>query len=219
MAIEREEREATKSIELGLGRSIQKGDDIGLAAPTKWPELKVPDSHASLVVRMALAEKSLAEAQSTAAQSEIWPDVRIGPSFEREIESEKNSFGVAFGVTIPIWNSNRPARELAQARLAFSSRLSDAARTGAARQFELTVHAYKTSTTLLAQSETLESISRSLRNSERVFSRGLIPPPSMIEMYRSSMDLIEEIHKNELVAFTAWSTLHLSTDLNSMELP
>lgn len=220
LSIEREYQKASAFIEAAIGRSLNKNDHISVGTFKKWPTLNLgASSSQTAALRVSIAELELAKAELKAAQSESWPDFRLGPSFERQPERSENSWGLKVGVTLPLWNMNGAGRDLAKARMNSAQATLEATKRQQLSQLEILQKQYAELTKILGETEPVSEIIRSVKDSERLFDRALISPASLIEMYRSTFELIEEIHRNEIQAMLAWSTVENLNGTFPKELP
>tara|TARA_B110001454_G_scaffold219192_1_gene251167 strand:- start:53500 stop:54705 length:1206 start_codon:yes stop_codon:yes gene_type:complete len=219
MELEKDIQKVTKAIEFSIGRPIKASDKLGLAPLDKWPKFDVLNIENLLEIRLAKAQQKFAQAESSLANSESWPDFKIGPSYEHESESKETSWGIKAGVTIPLWNQNQGGRNLAQAKLNAKKLTTEAIKKRIQQDFEILRASYHKVVQKLEKNLKSELIVNSIKESESSFSRGLIPPTSLIETYRSSMELVEQTHHAELSAWQMWVRLQYLTNSSSVELP
>ncbi len=220
LSIENDYQKAVAFVEAAIGRPISKSDHISVGTFRKWPTLDMTmlnKQTASLQVSMA--ELKLAESELKAAQSESWPDFRIGPSMETQPERSETSFGVKLGITLPLWNLNGGGRDLARARLNSAEAATEATKRQQTSQFDVLQKQYAALTKILNDTEPVSEIVNSTKDSERLFDRALISPASLIETYRSTFELVEEIHRNEIQAMLIWSTVESLNGTFLKELP
>lgn len=218
--IENDFQKTSGFIEAALGRPIAKADRIAVGSFRKWPALDTSIANGQTAsFRVSLAELKLAESELSAAQSESWPDFRIGPSMEKQPDQSETSWGVKLGVTLPLWNLNGAGRDLAKARLKSAESAIEATKRQHTSQFDVLQKQYAALTRVLAGTESVSEIVSSVKDSERLFERALISPASLIETYRSTFELIEEIHRNEIQAMLIWSTAENLKGTFPKELP
>lgn len=208
LSIERDYQKTNASIEAAIGRALTKNDQVFVGTFKEWPSLDITSlNNQTAAQRISLAELEVAKAELKAAQSESWPDFRLGPSVERLPEQNETSWGIKLGMTLPLWNLNGAGRELAKIRM--SSTEASLAATKRQQQSELDAlqKQYVELTKILSETEPVSEVILSVKESERLFDRLLISPGSLIEMYRSTFELVEEIHKNEVQAMLTWLTV------------
>lgn len=220
LSIERDFQKANGFIEAAIGRPLGKNDNISVGTFKKWPSLGIgPSSGQTAALRVSMAELELAKSEMKEAQGESWPDFRLGPSFERQPEQSETSWGVKVGVTLPLWNMNGAGRDLAKTRMNSAQATLEATKRQQLSQFVILQRHYSELTKILGETEPVPDIIRSVKESERLFDRALISPASLIEMYRSTFELIEEIHRNETQAMLIWSIVENLNGTFPKELP
>lgn len=208
LSIENDYQKTASFVEAAIGRPITKNDRISVGTFKKWPSLDFDSlSGQTASLRVSLAELKLAESELKAAQSESWPDFRIGPSMEKQPEQSETSWGVKLGVTLPLWNLNGGGRDLAKVRLKSAEATIEATRRQQTSELNALQKQYAALTKVLAETESVSKVVDSVKSSERLFYRALISPASLIETYRSTFELVEEIHRNEIQAMLIWSAV------------
>lgn len=220
LGIERDFQKTNAFVEAAIGRPLTKSDQISVGSFKKWPSLDVGTMNGqTAALRVSIAELELAKSELKAAQSESWPDFRLGPSVEQLPEQSEASWGVKVGLTIPLWNLNGAGRDLAKARMNSAQATLEATTRQQINQLDVLQKQYIELTKILGETEPVSEIIRSVKESERLFDRSLISPASLIEMYRSTFELIEEIHRNEIQAVLTWSTVENLKGTFPKELP
>lgn len=218
--IERDFQKTNAFIEGAIGRPLTKSDNISVETFKKWPSLDIGTSSVqTAALKISMAELELAKSEVKEAQSESWPEFRVGPSFERDPEQSETSWGVKVGLTIPLWNLNGAGKDLAKARMNSAQATHEATKSQQISQFNVLQKQYTDLTKILSETEPVSEIVRSTKDSERLFDRSLIAPASLIEMYRSTFELIEEIHRNETQAMLTWATVENLKGTFPKELP
>ncbi|GEM_PF-1524536 len=218
--IENELQKTTAFIEAAIGRPLSASDHIIVESFKKWPSLDVEASNfETTTLKSSFAELEVAKAELKAEQSESWPDFRLGPSVEQDPERSENSWGIKAGITIPLWNLNGAGKDLAKARLNSAQAMYEVTQRQQANQFKSLQKQYAAVTKILAETESVSEIVRSIKESERLFDRSLITPASLIEMYRSTFELVEEVHRNEVQAMVTWLTVENLKGSFPKELP
>lgn len=218
--IERDLQKTNAFVEGAIGRPLTKNDHVFVETFKKWPSLDIDTSSVQTsALRISVAELELAKAEVKVAQSESWPDFRLGPSVERQPEPSETSWGVKVGLTIPLWNVNGAGRDLAKARMNSAQAMYEATKRLQISQLNILKKQYSDLTKILDETESVSEIVRSIKDSERLFDRSLITPASLIEMYRSTFELIEEIHRNEIQAMLTWATVENLKGSFLKELP
>lgn len=218
--IENEYQKTASLIEAAIGRPIGQNDRISVGRFKKWPALDFNSlSGQTASLRTSLAELKLAESELKAAQSESWPDFRIGPSMEKQPERTETSWGVKLGITVPLWNLNGGGRDLAKVRLKSAEAVAAATQRRQTNELSVLQKQYSSLTKILTATDPVSDIIESAKGSERLFDRALISPASLIESYRSTFELVEEIHRNEIQAMLIWSAFENLNGTPPKELP
>lgn len=216
--IERDFQRTNAFIEATIGRPLTKNDHVSVGTFKKWPSLDLVSSQTA-ALQVSMAELELAKSDLKVAQSNSWPDFRLGPSLERNPEQSETSWGIKVGVTLPLWNMNGAGRTLAKVRMNSAQATHEATKRQQLSQLDLLNKQYLDLTKILGNTEPVSEIVRSVKESERLFDRALISPASLIEMYRSTFELVEEIHRNEIQAMLTWSTVENLKGSFPKELP
>lgn len=216
--IERDFQRTNAFIEATIGRPLTKNDHVSVGTFKKWPSLDLVSGQTA-ALQVSTAELELAKSDLKVAQSNSWPDFRLGPSLERHPEQSETSWGIKVGVTLPLWNMNGAGRTLAKARMNSAQATHEATKRQQLSQLDLLNKQYLDLTKILGNTEPVSEIVRSVKESERLFDRALISPASLIEMYRSTFELVEEIHRNEIQAMLTWSTVENLKGSFPKELP
>jgi len=191
-------------IESASGRSLSAINWMNEQRRSKWPSLSVPSENATMNVRAAEAELSLAHADMAQASGQAWPDFRIGPSFKQLNETQENSLGLKVSMTLPLWNLNGGGRAFAQSKAQQAE-----ADLNAAKRFERSTLAslkvtYEKATRALESAPKPGSLNKLVSESEKQFARGLIQPNALVEIYRSSLESLETTNETELQALKAY---------------
>lgn len=220
LSIERDHQKAVAFIEAAIGRPLAKNDNIFVGTFKKWPSLINGNTTGqTAALRVSMAELELAKSEMKQAQGDSWPEFRVGPSFERQPEQSETSWGVKISMTLPIWNLNGAGRDLSKARMNAAQATLEATKRQQLSQLDILQKQYSALTKILGETGPVSDIARSVGESERLFDRALISPASLIEMYRSTFELIEEIHRNEIQAVLIWSTVENLNGTFPKELP
>lgn len=220
LSIESDYQKTKTLIESVINRTITDNDNISVGTFKKWPTLDTSALGGQTVaLQVSMAEVELAKSELKEAQSESWPDLRIGPSVEQLPEQNETSWGLKVGMTLPLWNLNGAGRNLANSRLSSANLFLEATKRQQRNQLDILQTQYKNLTKILTETEPASEVVNSVKESERLFERSLISPSSLIEMYRSTFELVEEIHRNEIAAMLIWSTAETTKGTFLKELP
>jgi cobalt-zinc-cadmium efflux system outer membrane protein len=139
------------------------------------------------------------------AQSNAWPDFKLGPSLQTQSGSEGNEFvgGVNISLTLPILSQNRGNIQYAK---------KDQHRATVAYQLALNknqnerkklIERYQLALQSLNLLQSTSSLKTNHQNIEKYFEKGLISTSLVIESHRQIFELTESIHQQELTALDA----------------
>lgn len=214
-----EEREAKGSIAASIGRPLAAKDLVKFNFFKNWPELVVPEGEESLVTRLAHVETRLAEQEGHVAQAETWPDLKIGPSIEHDTENDNFSAGVGIGISIPLWHRNQGLTAVAQTAVQRLRAREAAVRREQEVSFQNLIERYSALTKFLRSAPSELELRKGLKETKDLFERGLVPPSSLVESYRSSFELLERIQDAQRKAFILWASARALTNPLPVELP
>lgn len=208
----RQEKERLKA---GLELATQAAfDDILTALPAEtrdWPVVRKDVSAAGGAHQQALALVGLSQAERGLAQSQAWPDVRVGPRVEVESGrgQEATGVGASLALPLPLYQRNQGGRSAAKARVEESQihlqqteRELNSQRAAWTAAYEEAVRAYR-------QAPSAEEIEKNHETVERLFQRGVVPAPLVIEAHRQMVDLTKARHEQELRALEALWTIRV----------
>jgi len=189
---------------------------------SNWPEVIAEAStRESPQLLRSAAELELAQSELDKAQSDAWPDLKIGPSFKRnEISgTSENYSGIGLSLSLPIFSLNGGEKayrrqKVIEAEYEFnlSKNKDESARTVLQEKYRNILIALKNipSTTILNQKH--EYV-------ERQFFKGLISSSLVIEAHRQLFELEERRNSSELSALETYGQLMiLSNQMNETNL-
>lgn len=176
------------------------------SAKQAWPALENGATNSEAPqMRVAFAELKLAQSQKQKAESDSWPDLKIGPTMTA-IKEKGESFtfvGLGLSMPLPVFNQNGAGRaysaqRLLEAELAAeqAKRKSAAARAELVNRYNQTIQSLKSSLSLRIVNEKHEQL-------EKQFFKGLVPSSLVIEAHRQLFDLEERRNASELEAIEA----------------
>lgn len=175
-------------------------------SPKTWPEVR-ETSASSLSPRLALLDAELKSAQAEAelARSESWPTLGIGPSVKLQTEAGRSDqlYGFNLGLALPIFNSNRAARETAAAGVRLAEAKTRLGRLEEKKRRAQLLQSYRQSVAILTGTLSHRDIERKHSEAERLFLRGVVPSALIIEAHRTVTELEENRNERELKALEA----------------
>ncbi len=135
-------------------------------------------------------------------KSRVYPDLKIGPSFqiEEELGRRVDRFGLSLKVDLPIINWNRGGRQrasneyrLLKTQLSFKKEENEVV-------VENLLATYKTTFDTLRMIPNKKDLLEKHHRIERLFLRGLISIPSMIDGHDQLLSLMEDRDRHEILA-------------------
>ena len=200
----------SRAVERAISRNLAADEPL----PEKrleWPETgdnthdQPPEGGASA---RAQAGVEAAKSRQDSARSLAWPEFRAGPTIERQTGSGAfTAYGVNFGLGLPIYQRNGAGRVQAD-READSARLILAAVDHEQRdQREGALYAYRRSVAALAALPREEVVSAGHDETERLFARGVVPAPLLLEAHRQRLELASSRDERELAAVENYARL------------
>ena len=178
-----------------------------------WPKFSLSEIDQALNSELAKADadKAISEANLKLAKSNVWPDFKLGPSFQTQtgITGKDSAAGMNIGLTLPILSRNKGGIEYAKrdhAKNVLSYQLANQK-----KQSERVkqIQRYQQAIKSLHQIKSSTSIKDSHEDLEKYFSEGLISASLVIETHRQIMDLTESRNLQELNAIDALWRLYI----------
>lgn len=199
----------------GLTADDLKG--IAPKPPKTWPEMKAGNpSQISPQLKVLQAQVKGANAELSVARSESWPTLTVGPSMKMLKEGGLSTEMVGFNVSlpVPVFNLNGGAKSAASANVRLSEKRREfGEREQVAKRDEL-VRNYQQSVMALGTTLSHEEIERRHSDSEKLFARGIVPAPLVIEAHRSSFELEKSRHERELKALESLYGIYIIDGTN-----
>lgn len=196
---------------LNLGLSAEQVKATLPQSPKTWPKLNPPkETRPSPQQQILQAELETSRAELSLAQSESWPTLTVGPSIKILSEGGQSDslMGVNVSLPIPVFNLNGGARSAANAAV----RVSETRRQVGLREQELKREElrkiYEQAVKSLEGSISHNEIEKRHLESERLFTKGVVPSSLVIEAHRTSFDLEKTRHEREITAFQALLDLY-----------
>ena len=204
--------------ELGLYRQLTAA--TGLAKETIASNLPRPkkdwlqvssniDTSESPQVKIANADLQLARSRKDRADSEAWPDLRIGPSVKGVKENgETNTYiGAALSIPLPVLNRNAAGKSYAEQKVVEAElTFAQAQRRSNALRDDL-LNRYTQIRESLEKSLSLDTLKGKHERIEKQFFKGLVPSALVIEGHRQLFDLEQRRNLSELEAIEALGRL------------
>ena len=199
-----------RAVERAIGRNLAADEPL----PEKrreWPETE-DNAHdqAAEGGALARAQAGVEEARSRqdSARSLAWPEFRAGPTVERQTGSGSfSAYGLNFGLGLPLYQRNGAGRIQAD-REAEHARLTLTAVDHEQRdQRESALYAYRRSVTALTALPGEQAVNAGHVEIERLFARGVVSAPLLLEAHRQRLDLAASQDERELAAIENYARL------------
>ena len=207
-SLEGEERAVVKLLSLAIGKPISFKTELLPQAKERWPEIQESENtqefSGSDISRLRAEVKS-AQADLSLAQSDSWPNLKIGPEFQAQTQAglSYQAYGVSLSLPLPLYQANGGGRrfaalgvEKAETALRASSDLLKTERNQQVAQYQAAVKA-------LQQASTLREVEKEHQSVEDLFKVGLIQSSLVIEAHRQIVDLTRNVNEQELAAIRA----------------
>lgn len=196
--------------ELSLAAGGKVRSSPGILPPTKssWPtiQMSIPESgFGGADIKFAVANLGAAQTQLESAKSASWPDLKLGPSWERDKTGGlvTNAFGLSLVVPLPLYQANAAGRSYAAAGLERAQREVSIRRSSLKVERDILVERYSDSVGALSKALDLKALNKKHSSLEGHFERGLVPSQLVIEAHRQLLDFVKSKNEHELNAIEA----------------
>ncbi|MFZ3230227.1 MAG: TolC family protein [Pseudobdellovibrio sp.] len=182
------------------------------AKKSTWPQLASQNKEAQSP-QMLIAQSELESAKSfkEKTDAEVWSDVKIGPVIKqvKDSSSSENYVGVALSVPLPLFNLNGAGKKYSQQKLveaemnySLTSKKIPALRAQLAKKYENIVSSLK-------KTISTKSLEDKHNQMERLFFKGLVSSPLVIEAHRQLIELEQKRNAFELSAIETLGLLQI----------
>ena len=194
-----------RGLELALGKPFTQRPELLPERKKTWPRISdslLSEPISGSQVQGALADRKFAQAQLELAQSGSWPDLKIGPTFERQNQgfSSFNAVGLNFSLPLPLFHFNGAERAYAHLGLGKAELSLEATRKEAQDQREYFFKRYGGAVKALENSITPRELDKKHLEVELLFDRGLLPGTLVVEIHRQMVDFTKIQNEQELAA-------------------
>lgn len=203
--LKNEELELMQSFVTLTGLS-QKEIEMNLPArKTDWMKVSVNENEESPQEKLAKTELEIAQSKKMKANSESWPDLKIGPSFKEVTENNirESLTGVSLSMPLPIFSLNLGGRAFGSEKLAEARMNLDASKTKAKSTRLILENRYKSYVSNLQSILNSKAVSDKHKEVENLFFKGVISGPLVIEAHRQLFDLEQKRNESEFGAIEA----------------
>ncbi len=190
------------SLSLLMGQKLTPTVSMFPRLPEKWPEVNNKVSQNSAQLRFAKAKADEAAAELALARAQSWPDLKIGPAYERVPDrfGTEERIGVAISMDLPVLNRNQGGKRAAELSRQIAVFETEQKVMASEQVFESLITQYKLITEALVSSPSQSDLEKEHRAFENQFKRGLVSYSLIIEAHRQLHDTIETKHQQELRA-------------------
>lgn len=193
-----------QTLSLAVAGPFEANSSFLPPAKTSWPDLLDASAirAASSELVRARAGTEAAAADLSAARGAAYPDVRVGPTMERETEGSivKQTYGLAVGLPLPLYHRNRAGKEYARLGVRAAEANSAAVSAGLTAERQAELRRYRAAVNALRRLEAGEEPDKKAARAEELFRRGLIPSSLLLESYRQVFELTKTRDEAELTA-------------------
>jgi outer membrane protein TolC len=203
-----------KKLEYSLGKKIMPTIRELPIIRKSWPELSKSlnnESQNGYTVKLAEANVSLANSELSLSQSNAWPDLKIGPTFELQNSIGQNftAYGFNFILPLPFYHRNESQKYFATLEIQKNKIALEARRKESIDEKEFYSKRYITATLALKSSPSLADLARNHQEIEKLFEQGLIPGNLVIEIHRQIHDFIKTFNEQETTAAESLTRVYM----------
>lgn len=200
--LKNEELELIQSLMILTGLNLKDIEKNLPARKTEWMKIAANENTESPQEKLAKTELDIAQSKKMKANSESWPDLKIGPSFKeiKENNTRESLTGVSLSMPLPIFSWNLDGRAFGSEKLAEARLNFDAARTKAKSTRLVLESRYKSYVSNLQSILNSKVVSDKHKEVENLFFKGVISGPLVIEAHRQLFDLEQKRNESEFGA-------------------
>lgn len=200
-----EQKGLLKALEVSTGLTLSTATLPLPSAKQDWPEIPEAGALADPGWLQARASLKAAQAERQEAQAAAWPDLRMGPSFQRQSSEgqAQRMIGLNVALPLPLYHRNAGGRERAR-RGEESAALSVAAVQALVQAERETERAkYEAAVAALKATTSRKDVHSKHERIEDFFQRGLISSTLVIEAHRQMLEFTRNRNEHELTAVRA----------------
>jgi len=170
---------------------------------TKWPTVEQStDTLNAPQVKLAQSEVSLSKSQKSIANADSWPELKIGPTIQRNKQGNEteNLAGVSLSMPLPVFSWNGGERELARQKVIESEMSLEYEKNKISALRGQLVNRYRSTTEMLKNTLSSKAVSDKHEKIEKQFFKGTVPSSLIIEAHRQLFDLESKRNESERIA-------------------
>lgn len=197
-----EQKGLLKGLETSTGIRLSTAS-LALPQPRQdWPEIPEAGPIGDPAWLQAQAALKAAQAERGAAQAASWPDVRLGPSFQRQSGEGQTQrmIGLNLALPLPLYHRNAAGRERARRGEEVSALGAAATQTLVQAERESERAKYEEAVAALKATATRKEVHSKYERIEDFFQRGLISSSLVIEAHRQMLEFTRDRNEQELAA-------------------
>lgn len=207
-----------KTLELQTGAKLEVSDSLFPPMHVNWPELKSEGSSPYRPFNLRLVETNLkiAEAEKNLAQSEAWPDLKLGPDYEwsQGPTGDERSLGLTLTLPLPIWNRNQGGIAVANADTNKARLSLELAEKELEVERTLWLTKYENGVKAIKEGISSEDMKKRHQKLKAQFTSGLVPSSLVIEANRQILEFTKSKNEQELSTLEAlWNLKRLQGKL------
>jgi len=167
----------------------------------QWPNVESnSEIESSPQIRQALADIKLAKSLKDKADSDAWPDIKIGPSIRTAKDNGESStyVGVGLSMPLPLFTMNGGNRSYRAQKVAEAELVADQAKKKVNSSRKVLLNRYQQNVDSLKKSISVKALDEKHEQVERQFFKGLVPSSLVIEAHRQLFDLEQRRNSMEL---------------------
>lgn len=217
-----EQASLQKFLELATGLPVPTIQKYLPPRKSRWPKFDAYQGGGqNAALAKAMAEKTIAEANTQLAKSSAWPDFKLGPSLATQsgIPGNNTVAGGNVSLALPFFSLNRGSIDFAKrdsyrANLAYQLTLVKNE-----NEREWLILRYHTALKMLAQLKLNGVFQAEHRNMEFLYEHGLVSSSLVIETHRQIFEITASMNEQELTAIDAlWRLYILDGKLSGAEI-
>ena len=200
VGLDGEREEQRGKVAVSIGSAFSPMPEVLPKAPSQWPAIPAFTSDLrSAEIRVAEAEREAAGARLSSARAQAKPDLKIGPSFERDSAGsfDQTFWGANAGIGLPLFSRNQGGVRFAEIDQERSGLTLENAQRAETQERNRHAARYAAAVKALGQFSALRETESAHEQIERLFSRGLIPVAILLEEVRQRSDFQERRNTTE----------------------
>ena len=158
----------------------------------------------------------MAQADLELEKSNVYPDLKIGPSFQHQEIAGRSfqTYGVAIQMELPLFNTNKGRRLKGLKKIESAYEKFEHVKHESKLDLESWILKYQALTEALKSIETKQEISQSHQQMEKLFKRGVIPISLVVDSHKQLLDYMQTKFTYELdVVDSLWNIYKMNGDL------